>query len=71
MSPRVIVEVDLPKDAADEMTARAKMESMKPSKFMGVYLLKGFKGMLHPEVVAYHTGVSAGDDLGQVGTEKE
>ncbi|MCP1121593.1 hypothetical protein ACQUFY_20960 [Robbsia andropogonis] len=62
---RKVVEVDLPEQDANEMTARAAMEGIDPARFIGVQALKGFKGALHPEVIAFHKRA----DQGQPGTE--
>ncbi|SDV49225.1 hypothetical protein [Chitinasiproducens palmae] len=61
---RKTVEVDLPEYEADQLNARAQMESLAPARYLGVHVLRSAYGPLHPEVIAYERR----DDLGQVGT---
>jgi len=58
------MQVDLPEDEADSLAVRAAMQGVPTDKYLGYHVLKSYRGVLHPEVVAFER-----DDLGQVGTD--
>lgn len=67
MTERRQLQVDLPKEEADSLEARARMQRLPLAKYLGYHILRSYRGLLHPEVRAFEQQA----DLGQPGsTEK-
>lgn len=66
MTDRREMQVDLPKDEADSLEARARMQGVAPEKYIGYHVLRSYRGALHPEVVDFERG-----EMGQPGPQKE
>lgn len=62
MSQRKLLRVDLPKDEADSLEARAAMQGVPTEKYLGYHVLRSYRGVLHPEVVQFER-----DEVGGVG----
>lgn len=63
MSERKNLVVDLPKDEAESLEARAAMQGVATDKYLGYHVLRSYRGLLHPEVIDFER-----DNLGQSGT---
>lgn len=66
MSQRKLLRVDLPKDEADSLEARAAMQGVPTEKYLGYHVLRSYRGVLYPEVVQFER-----DGVGRVGPSKE
>lgn len=66
MSQRKLLRVDLPKDEADSIEARAAMQGVPAEKYLGYHVLRSYRGVLHPEVVQFER-----DEVGQIGPAEE
>ncbi|BEU21595.1 hypothetical protein [Paraburkholderia sp. 22B1P] len=66
MNQRKSLQVDLPKEEADSLEARAAMQGVPTGKYLGYHVLRSYRGVLHPEVVDFERG-----DEGQAGTRPE
>lgn len=53
MSERKLLRVDLPKEEADSLEARAAMQGVPTEKYLGYHVLRSYRGVLHPEVVHF------------------
>jgi hypothetical protein len=62
MSQRKSLQVDLPKDEAESIEARAAMQGVSTDLYLGYHVLRSYRGALHREVVEFERG-----EQGQVG----
>jgi hypothetical protein len=62
MSDRKQLEVNLPKEEAESLEARAAMQGVPTDRYLGYHVLRSYRGALHPEVVDFEQG-----DQGQPG----
>jgi hypothetical protein len=67
MSRRKRLAVDLPKDEADSLEARAAMQGVPTDRYLGYHVLRSYRGALHSEVVEFEQR----DGLGQIGPREE
>jgi hypothetical protein len=67
MSRRKSLQVNLPKDEADSLEARAAMQGVPTDRYLGYHVLRSYRGALHPEVVEFEQR----DGLGQVGPQEK
>jgi hypothetical protein len=58
--------VDLPREEAESLEARAAMQGVPTDRYLGYHVLRSCYGPLHPEVVDFELG-----NQGQVGTQGE
>lgn len=65
MTDRKNLQVDLPKDEAESLEARAAMQGVPTSRYLSYHVLRSYRGALHPEVVQFERG-----ELGQPGTQE-
>jgi hypothetical protein len=54
--------VDLPKDEAESLEARAAMQGVPTDRYLSYHVLRSYRGVLHPEVIDFERG-----SQGQVG----
>jgi hypothetical protein len=47
------LEVDLPKDEAESLQARAAMQGVPTERYLGYHVLRSYRGVLHPEVIEF------------------
>ncbi|NIE67449.1 hypothetical protein [Burkholderia sp. Ax-1719] len=66
MSARKQLQVDLPKEEAESLEARAAMQGIPTDRYVGYHVLRSYRGVLHPEVIGFEQG-----NQGQTGTTKE
>lgn len=66
MTQRKKLQVDLPKDEAESLEARAAMQGVPTENYLGYHVLRSYRGALHPEVVDFERG-----NQGQDGTQDE
>lgn len=64
MTLRKKLQVDLPKDEAESLEARAAMQGVPTENYLGYHVLRSYRGVLHPEVIDFERG-----DSGQVGPQ--
>lgn len=57
--------VDLPKDEAESLEARAAMQGVSTDRYLGYHVLRSYRGVMHPEVVDFERG-----NQGQVGPQR-
>lgn len=58
--------VDLPKEEAESLEARAAMQGVPTDRYLGYHVLRSYRGVLHPEVIDFERGIQ-----GQVGPQGE
>lgn len=56
MSQRKNLQVNLPKEEADSIEARAAMQGVPTESYLGYHVLRSYRGALHPEVVDFERG---------------
>jgi hypothetical protein len=66
MAERKNLQVDLPRDEAESLEARAAMQGIPTERYLGYHVLRSYRGVLHPEVVDFERG-----DQGQPGPQTE
>lgn len=64
MSNRKNLQVNLPKEEAESLEARAAMQGVSTELYLGYHVLRSYRGVLHAEVVDFERG-----GKGQVGTQ--
>lgn len=60
------LKVDLPKDEAESLEARAAMQGVTTERYLGYHVLRSYRGVLHPEVIEFEQG-----EQGRPGTPKK
>ena len=66
MTQRKKLQVDLPKDEAESLEARAAMQGVPTENYLGYHVLRSYRGVLHPEVIDFERG-----NEGQDGTQNQ
>ena len=66
MSERKHLQVNLPKEEAESLEARAAMQGISTDTYLGYHVLRSYRGVLHPEVIDFER-----DNQGQPGPHAE